>query len=43
MKDSAWLFVPPQCKEGECKLIILPGGCNAWTDGVRRWGRGRAG
>jgi len=45
MKDSAWLFVPPQCdtkaaiakaagggQGAKCKLIILPGGCNAFTD-----------
>jgi len=28
MWQSAWLFVPPQCKEGICKLTILPGGCD---------------
>ena len=32
MKPSAWLFVPPQCKHSSCKLLILPGGCNAFTD-----------
>ena len=31
-RPSAWLFVPPQCREGTCKLLILPGGCNAFTD-----------
>ena len=30
--DGAWLFVPPQCKRGGCKLIVLPGGCRAYTD-----------
>jgi len=29
---SAFLFVPPQCKSGTCQLLILPGGCNAFTD-----------
>jgi hypothetical protein len=32
MTDSAWLFVPPRCEAGVCKLIILPGGCNAFVD-----------
>lgn len=32
MRQSAWLFVPPQCETGRCKLIIKPGGCNALTD-----------
>lgn len=32
MKISAWLFLPPQCKKQQCKLLILPGGCNAFTD-----------
>lgn len=32
MRQSAWLFVPPLCETGSCKLIILPGGCNAETD-----------
>ena len=30
MTDSAWLFVPPRCNNGTCKVIILPGGCNAF-------------
>jgi len=30
MTDSAWLFVPPRCKTGACKLIVLPGGCDAF-------------
>merc|ERR1711957_974646 len=29
---SAWLFIPPQCESGRCKLIILVGGCNAWVE-----------
>jgi hypothetical protein len=32
MKTGAWLFLPPQCETGLCKLILLPGGCNAFTD-----------
>lgn len=32
MRQSAWLFVPPQCEQGSCKLIIKPGGCDALTD-----------
>ena len=32
IKPSAWLFVPPACKQGLCKLLILPGGCDAFTD-----------
>jgi hypothetical protein len=32
MKDSAWLFVPPRCKTGPCKIIILPGGCDAFIE-----------
>ena len=36
MKSSAWLFVPPQCaavskSDTKCKLLILPGGCDAFT------------
>ena len=31
-RPSAWLFNPPQCRAGTCKLLILPGGCNAFTD-----------
>ena len=31
-KEGAWLFVPPQCNAGGCKLIVLPGGCNAYID-----------
>lgn len=30
MTDSAWLFVPPRCNTGMCKLIVLPGGCDAF-------------
>jgi hypothetical protein len=30
--EGAFLFVPPQCTKGGCKLIVLPGGCNAYTD-----------
>ena len=36
MKTSAWLFVPPQCandavpEQETCKLLILPGGCDAF-------------
>ena len=30
MTDSAWLFVPPRCRAGICKVIVLPGGCNAF-------------
>ena len=32
MTDSAWLFVPPRCRTGACKIIVLPGGCNAFAD-----------
>lgn len=32
IKPSAWLFVPPVCETGTCKLAILPGGCDAFTD-----------
>eukprot|EP00756_Hemistasia_phaeocysticola_P002630 Hpha_TRINITY_DN1178_c0_g1::TRINITY_DN1178_c0_g1_i1::g.113135::m.113135 len=32
MKPSAWLFVPPQCENGTCSLLILPGGCDAFQD-----------
>jgi len=32
MRPSAWLFVPPQCDKGTCKLVILPGGCDAFKD-----------
>lgn len=32
MRQSAWLYVPPQCETGICKLVIAPGGCNAATD-----------
>jgi len=32
MKPEAWLFVPPPCNAGRCKLLVLPGGCNAWTE-----------
>jgi hypothetical protein len=32
MKQSAWLFAPPQCKKEKCKLLILPGGCDAFHD-----------
>jgi hypothetical protein len=32
MKDSAWLFVPPRCKTGPCKIIVLPGGCDAFIE-----------
>jgi hypothetical protein len=31
-RPSAWLFRPPQCEHGTCQLLILPGGCNAFTD-----------
>jgi len=34
MRPSAWLFVPPQCDKGTCKLVILPGGCDAFKDGI---------
>ena len=30
--EGAWLFVPPRCNRGGCKLIVLPGGCRAYTD-----------
>jgi hypothetical protein len=33
MSPSAWLFLPPQCETGECKLMILPGGCQAFVGG----------
>eukprot|EP00656_Telonema_subtile_P028702 TRINITY_DN3129_c0_g2_i1.p1 TRINITY_DN3129_c0_g2~~TRINITY_DN3129_c0_g2_i1.p1 ORF type:complete len:762 (+),score=135.77 TRINITY_DN3129_c0_g2_i1:98-2383(+) len=29
MFPSAWLYVPDQCAQGLCKLLILPGGCDA--------------
>jgi len=32
MKDSAWLFVPPRCETGACKIVILPGGCDAFIE-----------
>jgi len=37
MTDSAWLFVPPICKAGAgagagCKIVVLPGGCDAFVD-----------
>jgi hypothetical protein len=32
MTDSAWLFVPPRCETGACKIIILPGGCDAFFE-----------
>lgn len=33
MMPSAWLFVPPPCQQREkCKLLILPGGCDAFHD-----------
>lgn len=32
IRPSAWLFVPPQCTNGTCSLLILPGGGNAATD-----------
>eukprot|EP01084_Bolivina_argentea_P019163 35639_1 len=34
MHSSAWLFLPPQCQTNNtiCKLLILPGGCNAEID-----------
>lgn len=31
-KEGAWLFVPPQCNAGGCKLIVLPGGCSAYIE-----------
>jgi hypothetical protein len=34
IKPSAWLFVPPPCGTSSCKLLILPGGCEAFTDGT---------
>ena len=45
MTDSAWLFVPPRCKTGgktgaSCKLIVLPGGCNAFLGSVPSGGDG---
>ena len=27
MTDLAWLFLPPRCETGSCKIVILPGGC----------------
>lgn len=28
--DSTWLFVPPRCQTGRCKIAVLPGGCDAF-------------
>lgn len=32
IKQSAWLFVPPVCQHQSCRLLVLPGGCDAFTD-----------
>jgi len=32
IKPSAWLFVPTACGTGLCKLLVLPGGCDAFHD-----------
>ena len=43
MKPAAWLFVPPQCQKGTCRLLILPGGCDASSNNAKPPGGGSDG